>query len=182
MQLIRKCRSAPAQERVERWCTARERETNRDGSGVRGQKKYARRYTSIPPPPLPPTLRVNEKECISCGYRTKCDYRTCISTFGTHNNIIKEESLDESFEENDGHGITEKTSTIQNFQAFTIKQENSTLIMPRAGSVNRKCSSPPPPPPVPQPPPAGRAIASYRELVFASECFDLRSRHADSDF
>uniref|UniRef100_A0ABD2X9P9 Uncharacterized protein n=1 Tax=Trichogramma kaykai TaxID=54128 RepID=A0ABD2X9P9_9HYME len=39
---------------------------------------------------------------------------------------IKDESVDELFTVNDGHEVTEKTSTIQNFQTFAIKQENST--------------------------------------------------------
>ncbi|XP_014222030.1 GDNF-inducible zinc finger protein 1-like [Trichogramma pretiosum] len=39
---------------------------------------------------------------------------------------IKDEPVDELFTVNDGHEVTEKTSTIQNVQTFTIKQENST--------------------------------------------------------
>ncbi|KAL7296124.1 hypothetical protein TKK_0010670 [Trichogramma kaykai] len=61
-----------------------------------------------------------------------------MESFGLFNGPvrIKKESLDESFEENNRHEITEKTSTIQNFQIFTIKQENSTYRLTKCDETH----------------------------------------------
>ncbi|KAL7296148.1 hypothetical protein TKK_0010690 [Trichogramma kaykai] len=50
---------------------------------------------------------------------------------------IKKEPVDNSFTVNDGHEVTEKTSTIHNFQAFTIKQENSTHMLQKCDENRR---------------------------------------------